>query len=258
MRLLLQVLSLSDRYERKTQLLPGAIVASPLALTIATTAAVHLPWYGTAGVSVAVELLLAFLFGYLARARGRCVETATWGAWGGPPTTRWLRPSDPTCSDQQKSRWRGVLQRITGLRIPATVADGRTEEDIDRVTNDAVRQLRNTLRNKPVACMVQTHVEDYGLARSLLGLRWHWVGTAAVSVALCIVLFIAGEKPYVGLAVSLISLALALLIGQQLPEQFRRCADRYAESLFTAAVQFDQDNGRPQDAAPEATPTPAQ
>lgn len=254
MRLLLQILSLSDRYERKTQLLPGAIVASPLALTIASMAAVHLPWYGTAGVAVTVEVLLAFLFGYLARARGRCVETATWCAWGGPPTTRWLRPSDTTCSDQQKTRWRGVLQRITGLRIPATVTDGRTEEDIDRVTNDAVRQLRNTLRNKPVACMVQTHVEDYGLARSLLGLRWHWVGTAAVSVLLCTVLFIAGEKPYVGLAVSLISVAFALLIGQQLPEQFRRCADRYAESLFTAAVQFDEDNGQP----PEEPLTAAQ
>lgn len=257
MRLLLQVLSLSDRYERKTQLLPGAIAASPLALTIAITAAVHLPWYGTTGVAVAAELLLTFLLGYLARARGRCAETVMWGEWGGPPTTRWLRPSDTTCSDQQKSRWRGVLHRITGLKIPASVAEGRTEDDIDRVTNDAVRQARNTLREQPVAAMVQTHVEDYGLARNLLGLRWHWVGIAVVSILLCIVLFIVGEKPFVGLAVSVVSLVMALLIGQQLPEQMRRCADRYAESLFTAAVQFDEGAGERQESPTQATPTAA-
>ena len=258
MRLIVQVLSLSDRYERKTQLVPGAIAASPLAITIGTTAAIHLPWYGTAGVAVAVELLLAFLLGYLARARGRVAEAILWRTWGGPPTTRWLRPSDTTCSDQQKGRWRGVIQRITGLRIPASVTAERNQEDIDRVTNDAVRQLRNTLRNQPVASLVQTHVEDYGLARNLLGLRWHWVGAAGVSVLLCLVLFLAGEKPYVGLAVSVISLVLALLVGQHLPDQVRRCADRYAESLFTAAVQFDEGNGRLPVAMPEVTPTVTQ
>lgn len=257
MRVLLQLLSLSDRYERKTQLLPGAIVASPLSLTLATLAITHLPWYGAAGVLVGAELLFTFLLGYLARVSGRAVETTIWKVWGGPPTTRWLRPSDKTCSEQQKAKWRGVIQRITGLRIPATVADDRPESDIDRVTNDAVRQLRNTLRNKPVAGMVQTHVEDYGLARSLLGLRWYWVTVAAVSVALCLVLFLVGEQPFVGLTVAGISLALALLIGLQLPGQFQRCADRYTESLFTAAVQYDEANNQPSPKAPDASTTAA-
>jgi hypothetical protein len=251
---LLQVLSLSDRYERKTQLLPGAIAASPLALTLATTAAFVLPWYGTVGATVGAELLLAFLLGYLARARGRAAEAVMWREWGGPPTTRWLRPSDTTCSEQQKVRWRGVLQRLTGLEIPASVASDRTEEDIDRVTNDAIRQVRNRLRNQPAAAMVQIHNEDYGLARNLLGLRWHWLGVGVVSVLICVALFATGEKPFVGLAVSLISLVMALLIGQQLPDQVRRCADRYAESLFTAAVQFDEGNGNPP-GAPTATGT---
>lgn len=257
MRLLLQALSLSDRYERKTQLFPGAIIASPIALTIAALAADHLPWYGTAGMALGVDLLLAFLFGYLARSRGRYIESHAWREWGGPPTTRWLRPSDSTCSDQQKTRWRGVLHRITGLRIPASVGEGRTEDEIDRVTNDAVRQLRNTLRNKPVAAIVQTHVEDYGQARSLLALRWHWVGVAVLSLITCIILLCMGERPFIGLTVSLISLVLALLIGQHLPDQFRRCADRYAESLFSAAVQFDESKELSQAVTPELTPTPS-
>jgi hypothetical protein len=240
MRVLLQTLSLSDRYERKAQLLPGAIAASPLTLTIATTGAFLMPWYGTVGATVGVELVLTFLLGYLARILGRAVEAGLWRDWGGPPTTRWLRPSDSTCSDQQKSRWRGVLQRITGLKIPATVTAERTEAEIDRVTADAVRHTRNVLRNLPVAGMVQIHNEEYGFARNLLGLRWYWVAVACLSVAFCVLLLLFGEPVYLGLAVSIMSLLLALLVGRQLHDQVKRCAERYAESLFTAAVMFDQ------------------
>lgn len=244
MRVFLQLLSLSDRYERKTQLLPGMIAASPLSVVIVTSGRALMTWQGAAGTAAGAEALLAFLLGYLARARGRAAETAMWRTWGGPPTTRWLRPSDATCSDQQKTRWRGVIHRVTGLRIPASVADGRTEADIDRVAADAVRQLRNAIRNKPVGAMAQVHNEDYGLARSLYGLRWHWVGVAILALAACAALFAAGEKPFLGLGASMISLAMALLVGRQLPDQIRWCADRYAESLFSAATLHDDEVGR--------------
>ena len=80
MRLLLQMLSLSDRYERKTQLLPGAIAASPLALTIATTGAFLMPWYGTAGATVGVELVLTFeeIEDILGFALPRASQRASW------------------------------------------------------------------------------------------------------------------------------------------------------------------------------------
>jgi hypothetical protein len=239
MRLLLQILSLSDRYERRAQLLPGLIAASPLALTVAVVARSALTWYEAAGATAAAEFLVAFLLGYLARARGKAAEEVMWKAWGGPPTTRWMRPSDATCSDEQKAKWRGVFHRISGLRIPASASADRTEADVDRVTEDAVRYVRNLLRNHPVAGMVRLHLEEYGFARNLLGLIWHWVGIAAAAVIGCLVLLIAGEKQYVGLAVSGVSLLLSLLVGQQLPDSVKRCADRYAASLLTAAVMYD-------------------
>src|SRR5437016_4719225 len=99
MRLLLQILSLSDRYERKARLLPGLVAASPVALTAAAVAAGSAPWYAALGVGAGAEVLLAFLLGYLARARGKAAEERMWAEWGGPPTTRWLRPADGTCSD---------------------------------------------------------------------------------------------------------------------------------------------------------------
>src|SRR5262249_4459483 len=154
MSLLLQVLSLSDRYERRARLLPGLVAASPAALTAAAVSAGTVPWYAALGVGVGAEVLLAFLLGYLGRARGKAAEERMWAAWGGPPTTRWFRPSDPTCSDKQKSQWRGAIKRTTGLAIPASVPADGSETDIDKVTNDATRQLRHVLRDRPEAAMV--------------------------------------------------------------------------------------------------------
>jgi hypothetical protein len=240
MRLLLQILSLNDRYERKARLLPGLIAASPVALTAAAISAVHADWYVTLGATAGIEFLLAFLLGHLARARGKAIEEATWQEWGGPPTTRWLRPADPTCSEQQKSRWRGAFKRITNLTIPASVTAGRTDANIDQVINDATRHARYSLRDRPEAAMVRIHNEDYGFVRNLLGLRWHWLGFAVLSVFGCFVLLMFGEKPWVGFATAGGSLIVAALVGRELPTYMRRCADRYAESFFAALVHFDE------------------
>ena len=243
MRLLLQILSLSDRYERKARLLPGLVAASPVALTAAAVSGGVVPWYAALGVGAGAEVLLAFLLGYLARARGKAAEERMWAAWDGPPTTRWLRPADGTCSDQQKSKWRGAIKRITGFTIPAGVTAERNVVDIDRVVNDATRQLRHVLRDRPEAAMVRIHNEDYGQARNLFGLRWHWAGLAAAALASCIMLLFMGERPWLGLAVSGGSLLLALLVGRELEGHVRRCADRYAESFFAAVLLYDEAAG---------------
>jgi hypothetical protein len=251
MRLLLQALSLSDRYERKARLLPGLIAASPIAFTMAAVSAEAVPWWAALGVGALVEALVAFLLGYLARARGKAAEERMWVVWGGPPTTRWLRPTDNTCSDQQKAKWRAAIKRITGLTIPANTTTERNEEQVDRIVNDATRQLRYVLRDRPEATMVRIHNEEYGQARNLLGLRWYWAGLAAAALAGCIVLLFNGERPWLGLAVSSSSLLLALLIGRELPGHVRRCADRYAESFFAAVILYDDAISAANDSASE-------
>ena len=128
MRLLLQFFSLSDRYERKARLLPGLLLAAVPAVTAGAVLQEFASWQKAASSAVGVELLAAIVLGQFARARGRRVEEVLWKAWGGPPTTRWLRPWDQTCSDQQKSKWRGAIKRLTGLSLPASVprAEART------------------------------------------------------------------------------------------------------------------------------------
>ena len=132
MRLFVQILSLSDRYERKARLLPGLLLAAVPALTAGAVLQPFAAWYAAAGTAIGVEFLAAIVLGQLARARGRLVEEVLWKAWGGPPTTRWLRPWDHTCSDQQKAKWRAAIRRLTGLSLPASVPDGGTDHHLVR------------------------------------------------------------------------------------------------------------------------------
>lgn len=239
MKVILQAVSLSDRYERKARLLPGIIAASPAALTAAAVSAGSFTWYEAFGIGVGAEAILAFVLGYLARARGKVAEESLRAKWGGFPTTRWLRPTDESRSEPQKSKWRGAIKRLTGLTIPAIVTPERTEADIDKVIKDATEQLRYQLRERPEAAMLKIHNEDYGQARNLHGLRWHWVMIAALSFALCVVLLILGQRPWLALGLSGLSLVIALLVSRESEEHVRRCADRYGESFLAAMMMYD-------------------
>lgn len=240
MRLFLQFFSLSDRYERKARLLPGLILAAVPALTAWAVLQEMTAWYTAASSAVGVEFLAAILLGQLARARGRRAEDVLWKSWGGPPTTRWLRPWDQTCSDQQKTKWRGAIKRITGLTLPASVPQGGSQDDVDRQIGDATRQLRYALRGKPEAAILATHNEDYGFARNLYGVRWFWVFLSLASLVGCSVAFAFGLRPYLGLGVAAAFTITSILIARELPDFVRRCADRYAESLFASAILVSQ------------------
>jgi len=253
MRLFLQFFSLSDRYERKARLLPGLLLAAVPALTAWAVLQEFSTWYMAASSAVGVEFLAAILLGHFARARGRRAEVHLWKAWGGPPTTRWLRPWDQTCSDQQKAKWRGAIKRITGLILPASIPQGGSQETVDLQITDATRQLRYALRDKPEAAILATHNEDYGFARNLYGVRWFWVFLCVASLAGCGVAFAFGLRPYLGLAVAAAFTITSILIARELPDYVRRCADRYAESLFASAILVSQAMDEPAKQPKDAT-----
>ncbi len=239
MRLILQFFALSDCYERKARLLPGLLIAIGPALTAGALIHELSAWYTAAGAAVGVEFLAAIVLGHYARARGRAIEESLWDSWGGSPTTRWLRPNDTSCSDQQKSKWRGAIKRLTGMTIPASVPEGATEASVDQTIGEATRQLRYVLRNKPNAAILQSHNEEYGFARNLYAVRFLWVALAGICLAVSGIAFHLGLKPYAALAVSATVLVASILVASELPRYVRRCADRYAESLFGVAMLPD-------------------
>lgn len=240
MKLFLEFSNLTDRYERKARLLPGLLLAAAPALMAWAVLQEFTTWYIAASSALGVEFLAAIVLGQFARARGRRAEDALWKSWGGRPTTRWLRPWDESCSDQQKAKWRGAIKRITGLSLPASVPEGGSQESVDRQIGDATRQLRYSLRGKPEAAILATHNEEYGFARNLLGVRWFWVLLSLACLAGCGIAFAIGMRPYLGLAVAGTFTVISFLVARELPDYVRRCADRYAESLFATAVLVSQ------------------
>ena len=238
----------------RRRLLPGLLLAAVPALTAGTMLKEFTAWYTAASAAVGVEFLAAIMLGQFARARGRSVEEILWKSWGGSPTTRWLRPWDGTCSDQQKAKWRGAIKRLTGLSLPASVPQDGSQDDVDRLNADATRQLRYALRDKPQAAILATHNEDYGFIRNLCGVRWYWVALSLACLIGCGVAFALGMRPYLGVAIAGAFSLTTILIAHELPAHVRRCADRYAESLFATAilVSLSMDESAKQ---PSSTPT---
>jgi hypothetical protein len=232
---ILQLLNLTDRYERKARLLPALIVALPLAIAAGTAGAMTADWYSALGIGALMEGVVGVGLGHLARIPGTQLETKLCRKWGGLPTRRWLRPTDTTCSEAQKSRWRGALRTLTGLTLPATLGS-KSESDIDKLIDDTVRQLRHRLRDDPAAGMVRTHNEDYGFARNLAGLRWVWLMFSLAAAAVCGFALYAGRGQPVALAAECVLVLIAAVSVFTLPAYVCHCADRYAEALLAAAV----------------------
>jgi hypothetical protein len=232
---ILQLLNLTDRYERKARLLPALLVALPLALAAGMASAMTADWYSALGFGALMEGVVGVGLAHLARIPGTRLEAKLCRKWGGLPTRRWLRPTDMTCSEAQKSRWRGAIRTLTGLTIPATLGS-KSELEFDKLIDDAVRQLRHHLRDDPTAGMVRTHNEEYGFARNLAGLRWVWLLFSLVGASVCGFAFYAGHGQPVALAAAGVLVLIAAVSAFALPNYVWHCAVRYAESLLAVAV----------------------
>jgi hypothetical protein len=232
---ILQLLNLTDRYERKARLLPALIVALPLAIAAGTAGTITADWYSALGFGALMEGVVGVGLAHFARIPGTRLEAKLCRKWGGLPTRRWLRPTDTTCSEAQKSRWRGAIRTLTGLTLPATLGN-KSEADTDKLIDDAVRQLRHQLRDDPVAGMVRTQNEDYGFARNLAGLRWVWLAFSLAGAAVCGFAFYNGHRQPVALTASGVLFLIAAVSAFTLPAYVCHCADRYAEALLAAAI----------------------
>ena len=164
-----------------------------------------------------------------------------------------FRPWDQTCSDQQKSKWRGAIKRLTGLSLPASVPPGGSQDNVDRLIADGTRQLRYALHGKSEAAILAIHNGDYGFARNLCGVRWWWVALSLLCLVVCGTAFAFGLRPYLGLGIAGACRAASIFVARELPDYVKRCADRYTESLFASAILVSQSMDEPAKPATTAT-----
>jgi len=224
----LQLLNITDRYERKARLLPALIVALPLAIAVGSVVMNMVEWQRALGYGTLFGGVIGVGLSHFARIPGVWLETKLCKKWQGLPTHRWLRPADTTHSEKQKSLWRKAICTITGISLP-TKPGNKSEADINILINDAVLQLRHRLRNTSMDSMVNTFNEDYGFARNFAGMRWLWLIFSLIGAGLSYGHLIAFIASVVFVLVSAVSIFT-------LPGYVRHCANRYAEALLTTAV----------------------
>ncbi len=229
----LDLLSLSDRYERKARLVPGLITAVVFLPAIAVLSSEAFGFVTSLSLVGAIGVMGGFLLAYLASAFGRAYELRIWPRRPHDlPTNRWLHPSDETVSRQQKEHWYRTIKEQLGLDIPAAAAPGEAEQD--RVINDAVRALRDKFRDVPTSRLLQVHNEDYGFVRNLTGLRIIWLPAAMVSLFLTWAAYVASDAPLVWAIAATGIFAIAAVCHVVLPPYVVDRSNRYAESFFGA------------------------
>lgn len=238
----LKIPNLMDDYERRARLLPGLIVAIPIALGVASLLGGEITSLKTLSVGILLEAIFAVILSHTSRIAGRFYETKQWALWGGPPTTRWLRPTDTSLSEQQKQQLYSALQELTGLEVKEITKYPADDQRIDSLIEDAIRTARYKLREDTKAKMLTKHNIEYGFARNLAGMRWMWILSCTVGVGMCIGSFMLGYKPVLVMIIEAIMFTLAFSSLFFLPSYVKQCAERYAESLFASVISSTPSN----------------
>jgi hypothetical protein len=112
-----------------------------------------------------------------------------------------------------------------------------------------LRRNRPLLRYNPI---VTVHNEDYGFARNLGGLRWAWFAFSVLGASACGLGLYMGRGNLLAMVVEVGFFLVSICAVFALPGYVRHCADRYAESLFAAAVTVADGLERQQAAAKPA------
>ena len=240
----LNLLKLTDRYERKARLLPAllsCLVAVPIVAALSSSI---LGWVASLSVGGGFAVVGAVGLAYGASAAGRHYERRLWPRWPyDAPTNRWLHPDDTDCSQEQKQLWYEAAKQLVGLDISRAIIHG-DRDNLERVINDAVRALRHQFRLTKIDGLLVTHNEDYGFARNLTGLRLFWAPGAWISCIVTWVGYIATGSGLTWGIVASVALAISVVLLCILPGYVRQRADRYAESFFGTLTALSQESRR--------------
>lgn len=119
-------------------------------------------------------VIAAFALAQLARDAGKALEAPLWKDWGGPPTARMLRHSDPTFEPPVKATIHSQLVRLSACeRMPTSdeeKADTESAEAVYRLCGDWLRRKALQLKNVSPFDVVHQENVNYGYHRNILGI----------------------------------------------------------------------------------------
>ncbi|MGE0356489.1 MAG: hypothetical protein AB7P08_06180 [Burkholderiales bacterium] len=166
------ITDLFDTYGLRARLLPALVVVLPVAVVVALVFPAVYATASSIGGSLGVASAFLFLLSHVLRARGRALEVKLYAAWGGIPTTCWLRHRDNRLDEHTKARYHSFLrERIPSLTVPSAMEEASDPERADAAYASAVKWLLEFTRNADEFPLVFKENVTYGFRRNLLAAK---------------------------------------------------------------------------------------
>jgi hypothetical protein len=231
---------LFDAYGWRARLQPALLLLLPLLAAVALLVP-DLYKTGTGMIGLATACGVTALLGHLARASGRRAQEGLYRAWGGPPTTLWLRRGSRLLDDETRARYLAFLEgHVAGWRTPTGEDEKADQAAADRRYSTAVKWLLEYTRDKARFPLVFKENVSYGFRRNLYGMKVLGIVVASISAlvsgaALYHHFGAAGDLDASGSAAMVVSMAaLASWLFIVNPAWVRDAADAYARALLSA------------------------
>ncbi len=182
---MIDISKLFDTYSRQARLFPGLLTLFPIILTaIALFPRLVTSSWGATLVTLATSCGLLYGLSVLSRSRGKQVEKRLLKAWGGWPTTIWLRHREDHLPAPVLARYHAFFAKNVPMFVAPTAAEEIADEKAaDDMYAAAVKWLQERCRGKDFP-FVEKENAEYGFRRNLRGLKP--IGICACIAALAI------------------------------------------------------------------------
>lgn len=233
-----------DAYSFRARFLPALLVLAPATAAIAAWVPLASPAWKMLG-SVGALAAAAVLLSHLARDLGREKQDRLFAAWGGPPTTRFLRHRDPGLNPATRERYHKKLATlIPEITLPSARSERVKPDAADVVYASCADWLRERTRDRQRFHLLFEENVWYGFRRNLWAMK-----PAGMTLAILGLLAGAGHllweilsssSPSVESVATVVVSAplLACWLLRIRPGWVANAADTYARSLLAACEQF--------------------
>ncbi len=229
-----------DSYSFRARFLPAVLVLAPVVATLAAWLPLESPAWKTLA-SVGALAAAAVLLAHLARDMGKRKQDDLWTAWGGAPSTRFLRHRDTTLNAETRERYHAKLQTLVpGIEIPSARSERAKPDAADAAYTSCGDWLREKTRDRARFELLFEENVGYGFRRNLwamkpAGITLSSIGALGASARLALEL--QARHPPSAEAVLALVVSVPLLVWWLLrirPAWIARAADAYARTLLAA------------------------
>jgi len=171
-----------DDYNRKARLAPALLVSLPIALTVI----VFFPdnvWSWGGVVSLLAWCGILKLLAQLSRDMGKAKEEELYDAWGGKPTTYFLRHRT-TRNKVNLAHQHSKLHELTGQSMPNESEELANPDLADQIYDTCTQFLLAKTRDHNKFFLIYEENCNYGFRRNLLGMKPLGIITSSIGTIL--------------------------------------------------------------------------